>query len=597
MSGEQKASRSAMELLTRFWRFARPHRMWIFLGISVIPVVSGLAMWRPLLVKEAVDVQIPAADFAGLRTLALWFIGAVVIEFVAQAIQVYALQRGGHATITDMRREIFAHALRLPARYYDRHPIGSLLSRTTNDVQTLSETLSFGVFTILTDMAMIGTILVAMFVLNLELALISLSAAPLLILIVRYFAYVLRGLQLEIRKAQGVQTGYLAEQLSGIATVQLYGRQDAARETHAQLGKRYLRATTLANVFDALLFSVMDGVSAFCIALLIYFAAPDVGTAVGPAGEAITLGLLFAFVDYLQRIFVPIREFSNKLATIQRAVASLDRIYGLLDETPETRSLPQSSDPLVDWDGSLHIRDLSFSYGNGGEDVLREASFDIGAGEVVAVVGRTGSGKTSLARILTRFYDGYRGSVRLGSDDGLELRDVAPDQLRRHVLMVTQDVFMFNDTVAYNVGLGDETVAADDEAIDAALELVSAAPFLKKRGGRALVVGERGSHLSAGEAQLLAFARVALRRPQLLILDEATASIDSETEAVVQAAIETLVRGRSVLVIAHRLSTVRQAHKILVMDRGRIVEQGTHAQLLAKGGRYAELYRSGFAEE
>ncbi|TPV97237.1 MAG: ABC transporter ATP-binding protein [Myxococcales bacterium FL481] len=588
------SSRSAWALLRRFWQFAAPHRVWILIGISVIPIVSGLAMWRPLLVKEAVDVQIPAGDVAGLRTVAWWFVAAVLIEFGAQALQVYALQRGGHATITDLRRAIFAHALRLPARYYDRHPIGSLLSRTTNDVQTLSETLSFGVFTILTDMAMIGTILVAMFVLNFELALISLSAAPVLILIVRYFAYVLRGLQLEIRKAQGVQTGYLAEQLTGIATVQLYGREAAARDTHAQLGRRYLRATTMANVFDALLFSVMDGMSAFCIALLIYFAAPDVSV----GGDAITLGLLFAFVDYLQRIFVPIREFSNKLATIQRAVASLERIYELLDETPEARATVGAADPLANWNGAIEATNLSFAYSADGEDVVREASFSIAAGEVVAVVGRTGSGKSSLARILTRFYDGYRGQIRLKTASGdLELRDVLPDHLRRHVLMVNQDVFLFNDTVAYNVGLGDHTVADSGAAIDGALELVSAAGFLRERGGQQLVVGERGSDLSAGEAQLLAFARVALRRPQLLILDEATASIDSETEAVVQSAIERLVRGRSVLVIAHRLSTIRHAHKILVMDRGRLVEQGTHEELLARGGRYTELYRSGFADE
>jgi ATP-binding cassette, subfamily B, multidrug efflux pump len=591
-------ARTAWSLLRRFWEFARPHRRWVFLGLFMIPLVAGLTTLRPLLLRHAVDVNIPEGDALGLRLMGIAFLGAVVAEFLCQAVQIYALQRAGHGTISDVRRIVFEHVLRLPNRFFDRHAIGSLLTRTTSDVEAVSETLSFGVFTIVTDIVMIGAILTAMFWLNAWLAAIALALAPVLVILVQTFGRALRRLQLEVRKARAAQDGYLAEQLTGITVVQLFHREDAAHREYERRGQRYLRATKWANVYDALLFSVMDGVAAFAIALMIWFAAPDVLVGDG----VLTLGLLFAFIDYLQRIFEPIKQFSSKLATIQRAAASLERIYGLLDEPTETRSLPAPDpmspvDPLEGWRGGVRVRDLSFSYKEDGPDVLRDVSFDIAPGEVVAVVGRTGSGKTTLGRLITRFYEGYRGSIELDLPSGSrELSTVPPDALRRHALLVQQDVFLFSDDVAFNVSLGDPALRDDPERLERALEVVQADRLVQRRGGLDFEVGERGRNLSAGEAQLLAFARVAARAPTLLILDEATANVDSVTEQKVQAAIERLLQGRSVLVIAHRLSTVRRADKILVMSAGRIVEQGNHDQLIARGGVYAELYRMGFEE-
>ncbi|HVH98283.1 MAG TPA: ABC transporter ATP-binding protein [Enhygromyxa sp.] len=630
---------STLSLLRRFWGFARAHKRWFWAGLVVIPPVAAVTALRPLLVKEAVDVAIPAGDGASVRWLALLFLAAVLVEFVCMALQVYALQRAGHASIFDLRTQIFRHVLCLPARFFDKHPLGSLLSRSTSDVEALGETLSFGVFTILTDVVMIGAILATMFTQSWQLTLVSLSVAPVLFVLVRWFSSALRSLQLEIRRAQGVQSGYLTEQLSGIDVVQLYGRERHALGSYDALGQRFLQANKLANIYDSLLYSIMDGIAAFCVALLLYFGAPALlgEEVLGFAGlaDTLTLGLLFAFVDYLQRVFVPIREFSGKLATIQRAAASLERIYGLLDTPCETRVDPREREaPLARWRGALRIRGLRFAYGqdDGAPEVLRGLDFDIAAGEVVAVVGRTGSGKTSLGRILTRMYDGYRGSVELVLDgdaenpagrtlgpsearvseraeaepstvrvrpDGqvVELRSLSPDIVRRRLLMVQQDVFMFDESAGFNVSLGERSLEDDPTHIHSALETVQAAEFIRERGGLDAPVGERGRNFSVGEAQLLAFARVAARSPTMLILDEATASVDSLTEQRVQRAIERLLEGRTVLVIAHRLSTVRHADKIIVMADGEIAEMGSHEQLMANNGLYADLYRSGFAEE
>lgn len=596
MSAANPSTAPVLPMLRRLWPFSAGARGLLYVGLSMIPLLAATTAARPLLLERAVDKHLAISDLPGLHRVAMMFFAVLIAEFLATGIQTYGLQRAGHVTIAKFRSRIFEHVLRLPMRFYDKNPIGALLSRTTSDVEALSETLSFGVFTIITDAVKVVVILAAMLMLDLRLTLISLSIAPFLFLIVRVFASVLRRLQLEIRKAMSIRSGFLAEQLAGITVVQLFGHEDAAHREYEDLGGRYLSATKRANVFDALLYSIMDGTAGFSIAMLFWFAIPVEHLGVAASHPVVGAGLLWAFIEYLRQIFIPIREFSGKIATIQRAAASLERVFGLLDEEIERQPEARDARALEGWNGKVVVDDLRFAYGAHGGDVLNGLNFHINEGEVVAVVGRTGSGKSSLGRVLTSLYDGYRGSILLtGSDAEVELRDVAPATLRSSILMVPQDVFLFDEDVGFNAALG--ATEADEAAVLGALDTVQIREAIDARGGLSLRVGERGAQLSVGERQLVAFARVALRRPKLLILDEATANVDSETEQKVQAAIERLFEGQTVLVVAHRLSTIRHADRILVMDEGKIVESGSHGDLMELDGVYAELIRHGLREE
>jgi ATP-binding cassette subfamily B protein len=599
--GDEK--KSAMALMRRMLPHARKHLPLVWLGLVMIPIITGAGVWRPLILKRAIDESIAQHDLAGTQIFALWFIGAVILEFLATSFQTYAWQRAGHSMIYDLRQALFEHVLRLPARLLDKSPVGTMVSRVTNDVDALGETMAFGVFSIVTDVFLIAATLVAMLALSVKITLASLALAPFLFLLVRYFSRVLRRIHASIRQAQGVQIGYLTEQLSGSLVLQLFGRTRPSVDQFSELGRRYTDGTKRANVFESLLFSLMDGISAFCVALLLYVGAR--GVVEPQVDDALTLGLLFAFVDYLQRIFVPIKEFSGKLSTIQRAVASLDRIFGLLDETIEAPKSINASNMDTEhgsFTGAIRVADLHFAYNEGSPDVLRGLSFAVKPGQVIALVGRSGSGKSSLGRLLTRTYTGFRGAIEVEwrSHDGdarwVNIVTIDLDVLRQNLLMVQQDVFLFDDSVRFNVSLGREDLTSRDDVIWDALRTTQADEFIAKRGGLDSKIGPRGCDLSSGQAQLVAFSRVAAWAPPILILDEATSSVDSMTERKVQAAIERLFTNRTVLVIAHRLSTIRHADHILVLDQGQIVERGDHDELMAKNGRYAQLYRSGFVD-
>lgn len=578
-----RARGADLQLLRRYWPFARADRGWLAAGVVAVPLMSAAGLAQPWLVKEAVDGPLRTAldgtASAGgwsLGAIAAVFLAAVLAEYAFRGLQLFALQQAGFRSLARLRRAVYAHILGQGGRFFDTRNSGSLLTRTTTDVEALGEVLTFGIVGIIGDVVDIVAILAMMLVLDLRLTLTSLLVAPLVIAVVQVFRRQLRIHSTEIRRAMAAASGHFQEALAGARIVQLYGRQQTTTEEYKTLNHRYLDAYRKSNWYDASLYAVMDGVASLCIALLIWFGG---GRALQQAADAVSVGLLVAFIQYIQRIFVPIRELSGKVATIERAMAALERIFGLLD-TDETLAAGDHAPSRVQ--GALRFAHLDFSY-DGKRRVLHDVHLDVAPGEVLALVGPTGSGKSTLGKLLTRLYAAPAGTV---SVDGVAVESWQPQALRRAIGVVQQDVVLFPASLYDNVDLGR---GLDEAVVQRALEDACLGELAQRLGGLHAQLGEGGSGLSGGERQLLSIARVLAANPAVVVLDEATSSIDSLTEQRVQAAIARVLQGRTAVVVAHRLSTVRQAHQIAVLEHGKVVAKGTHDALMAEGGLYAGL--------
>jgi ATP-binding cassette subfamily B protein len=567
-------------LAARLWPFIRPH-VWLYaLALAVAPVSAALSIVQPYLLKVALDEHILVGDLEGTRTIALWFLGAVALAWFTEALYLGLLSRGAVRTITDLRAAVYRHTLGLALGYFDRQPKGKLLTRVTSDVEALGETLTAGAVTIVLDVLSVIGVLVAMLLLDPWLTGVMLLLSPLVVASVEILRRILRRLYTEVRTSLSDLNAFTTERINGVDVVQLYG--DEARSLRFYDGRlrRYRDATIRTNVYDAAMYAIIDGLSSITVAVMLWYGAG------GALDGVLTAGLLAAFIEYINRLYRPIQEFSAKLAVIQRAGSAMEKIFGLLAVDERVSSggarLPRP-------EGRVEIEDLRFAYGDGPE-VIRGVSLSVGPGEVVALVGRTGSGKTTLGRILARAYDGYRGAVRL---DGIELRALDLDDARRAVGTVLQDVQLFPGDVRFNLTLG---LDVDDETVWRAIRAAHADRVVERLGGLRGAVEHKGSNLSVGEAQLLSIARTIVFDPSVLILDEATASVDTLTEALIQDGMRALLSGRTVIVIAHRLSTITSADTICLLDSGRVVERGSHAELMARGGPYADLFRSQFAD-
>ncbi len=521
----------------------------------------------------------------GLAVVALVFTAAVLLTFVTLYAEGYVMTLMGQYIMYDLRNQIFGHLQRLPIAYFDRNPIGRLVTRVTTDVDALNEMFTSGLVELIGDVLLLAGIMVMLFWLDWRLALVGFSIVPLLALLTWWFRVGVRQAFREVRVKIAAINAFLQEHITGMPVVQLFGREERAYREFVEIDDLHRAANVRSIFYYAVYYPAIELITAFGLGLLIW-----VGGGEAMAG-AVSLGALIAFLQYAQRFYQPLSDLSEKYNILQGAMASSERIFRLLD-TPVTIESPPGGFAPERVRGEIELDGVRFSY-LPGEAVLKGVSFRVRAGETLAVVGHTGAGKTTLANLLLRFYDVDAGAVRV---DGVDVREWSLPVLRRAIGMVLQDVFLFSGTVAENLRLGDPAI--DDARLRWAAGEVHALPFIERLpGGLQALVRERGAGLSVGQKQLIAFARALAFDPRVLILDEATSSIDTETEQLIQQALERLLRGRTSLVIAHRLSTIQRADRILVMHKGEVREIGTHQQLLAQRGIYYRLYLLQYREQ
>jgi ATP-binding cassette subfamily B protein len=576
-----------LQLIGRLWPHAKPDA-WVFVfALVATPAIAALSLAQPWFLKRIIDEHVVSGKLEGLTDLALLYLAAVAGAYIIEAAYTLAIAWGGQRLILRLRRALFEHALGLKQRFFDRQPAGKLLTRLTSDLDSLGDALGAGIVTIVLDLLMIVGTVGAMLWLDWQLSIVMLLMAPILLGVLEFLRRRMRKLYLDIRDALASINAYLAERIDGVAVIQLFGAETPTKVAFDERNLHFRNLTSRSNVYDSLMYAVVDGMGAVFMAVILAVGAGMLADSVGGMGSEVrSAGLLVAFIDYMQRLFRPLRDASGKIAVIQRAAASLTKIDDLFAKAePASRG----EHALESFEGHIQIKDLWFRYSEDAEDVLRGISLEVKPGEVVAIVGATGSGKTTLGRVLDKSYEGYRGSVHL---DGIELSEIKTDVLREHVSAVRQDIQLFSAPLTFNVALGNDGISADQRAV--AAEVVRAQDLVERLGWDHQL-RERGSELSVGEGQLVTFARTMAHDPAVVIMDEATASIDSMTEKRIQEAIEAIMEDKTAIVIAHRLSTIQHADRILVMDAGKIVERGTHTELLGINGHYARLVEAGEA--
>jgi len=565
-------------LMARMLRYLRPY--WKLLAVSFVFLMlqTGTQLLGPYITKIAIDRYIATKDLAGLDFMALAYLGVVVVGFVVLFIQTYTTQYIVQRAMHDLRMHIFSHLQKQDMAYFDRNAVGRLMTRTINDVETLNELFSTGVVGLLSDVSTVLGIAVIMLWLDWQLALLCLTAFPIILYVSRFYRRRAREVYRESRLILGRLNAGLQENIAGVATIQAFGQEAKMYRRFQEINFQYRDVLLRSIRYNAVFFPVIELFSALSIGLLLWYGGNMI------MANAIQAGVLVAFIQYLQRMYQPIRDLAEKYNIMQAAMASSERIFALLD-TPETIKNTAQPQRVEGFMGEIEFKDVWLSY-RPGEPVLRGISFRVRPGEKVALVGATGSGKTSIISALCRFYDVEGGAILV---DGVDVRQWNKQELRGHLGLVLQDVFLFSGDIADNITLGDRRIG--DERLWEAARRAHIAPFIEKLPKRYHEeVQERGSTLSQGQRQLLSFARALAFDPKVLILDEATSSVDTQTEMLIQEALDELLKNRTALIIAHRLSTIQHADRILVIHKGEIWEQGSHHELRARGGLYARLY-------
>lgn len=564
-------------LVGRILSYARPHRSYFFWSIFLTVALAVVSPLRPYLVEYTVDHDILQGNYSGLVQMTILMFVILALQSAIQYSHTYLTNILGQSVIKDMRTETFDHILSLRLKFFDKTPLGQLITRTISDLETIADVFSEGLIEIVGSMLQILVLLVFMFLTDWSLTLMVLAPVPLLVVGTVYFQKAIKTAFQSVRLEVAQLNTFLQEHITGVRIIQAFSREDQEMRKFEQINGRYRDSNISSNLYYSIFFPFVEVIMALSTGLLVWYGSKRI------IHSEIAPGVVVSFIMYISLLFRPIRELADKFNTLQLGMVSAERIFALLDtreQTPDEGELQPAG-----LKGTIEFDKVWFAY-NEEQYVLKNISFKVNEGETVALVGATGAGKSSTISILNRFYEINSGSIKL---DGIDIREYGLDYLRSKITTVMQDVFLFSDTILNNINLRNEAIS--EERVLAAARDVGAEEFISRLpGGIHYNVMERGGTLSAGQAQLLSFIRALVYDPKILVLDEATSSVDTETEEMIQRAILKLMKGRTSIVIAHRLSTIQHADKIIVLEHGEIMEMGTHQELLKANGHYKRLY-------
>ena len=567
-----------MKVLRQLYTYVKPYQKQFYFLVFLTLALAILAPARPYLIQIAIDEHVAIGDAAGLLKIIYVLVILMVIQAIAQWAHTYYSGWIGQVIIKDIRVRLYTHLLRLRLKFFDNTPIGRLVTRNVSDIETLADVFSEGLAAIIGDLLQIITILGVMFYIDWKLTLVSLSTLPLLVISTYVFKEKIKVTFNDVRNAVANLNSFLQEHITGMTIVQLFNREQREFDKFKEINREHRAAHIRSVLYYSVYFPVAEIIQAIGIGLVVWYGA------VGVLGMDLQIGILISFIMYLQLFFRPIRMIADRFNTLQMGVVSSSRIFKLLASSEHIANEGSFSPEKVQ--GNVRLDQVWFAYKE--EDyVLKNISFEAKQGQTIALVGATGAGKSSIINLISRFYEINRGTITI---DGTNIQDYELSALRKHIGVVLQDVFLFSSSIYQNITLGNPSITK--EQVMEAAELVGAAKFIEKLpGGLDYNVMERGATLSVGQRQLISFVRAMVYNPEILILDEATSSVDSETEELIQESIEKMMQGRTSIVIAHRLSTIQKADQILVLHKGEIVETGTHQSLLEKGGYYTQLHQ------
>ncbi|MFZ6052160.1 ABC transporter ATP-binding protein [Halocola ammonii] len=572
-----------LSILKRVLSYVKPYRKrFVFTGFLVL-LLAVLTPLRPYLIRMAVDEGIAKGDADYVMRMFLLVVGVLIIEAIVQFYQTYLANWVAQSVTLDLRSKLYRHVLRFRLKYFDRHPVGQFVTRLISDIDGIAEVFSNGILTIAGDILKLVVVVGVMFFTDWKLTLIVLLPIPVLVIGTKIFQVAIKKAFIQVRNQVSKMNVFVQEHVTGMSVVQIFNREAREKDKFVDINREHKKANIRSIWAFSIFFPVVELLSAASVALLLWWGIQEV------ADESITLGVVLQFILYIFMLYRPIRQLADRFNVLQMGIVNSERVFRVFD-TEE--SIPDDGKiQKADFDGNIEFKNVSFGY-NDDELVLKDISFEVKEGQTVAFVGATGAGKSSVINLLSRFYEYQKGEIFI---DGKEIREYSLDSIRQNIAVVLQDVFLFSDTILHNVTIGDKSISRE-EVIEAA-KIVGAHEFISKLPGTYdYDVKERGGMLSVGQRQLLAFIRAYVYNPNILVLDEATSSVDTESEQLIQQAIDKLTEGRTSIVIAHRLSTIQKADQIIVLDKGRIMEKGSHQELLEKDGHYRKLYELQFKE-